>query len=246
MLSVTPIPVLKDNYAYFLEDQATGETAVVDPSRSLEVEAFLERQEKGLTYILNTHHHWDHVGGNEDLAKGHGARVVGFKGDRGRLPGQSVFLEDNEIFALGASRARVLHIPGHTLGHVAYYFEEDACVFTGDTLFHLGCGRLFEGTPDQMWTSLLRLAALPQDTRVFCGHEYMLLNLAFARYIAPQDKELEDLVLDFERARAKGEALVGFPLSFEMRFNPFLRCLLDAPGEALALFTRRRLEKDAF
>lgn len=246
MLSVTPIPVLKDNYAYFLEDTTSGITAIVDPSRFLEVDAFLESVGKGLHFILNTHHHWDHVGGNAELVAKYGARVAGFAGDEGQLPGQSIFLKDGEIFALGHACARILHIPGHTLTHGAYFFEESGCVFTGDTLFHLGCGRLFEGTPSQMWASLSRLMALPDDTRIFCGHEYLLSNLAFARHLYPDDEDLLALEGSFVEARRKGEALVGFPLSFEKRFNPFLRCLHDAPQDALELFTARRLEKDGF
>lgn len=177
------------------------------------------------------------MGGNEDLVKRYGALVVGFAGDRGRLPGQSVFLEDNEIFMLGQSRGkRVLHVPGHTLGHVAYFLRRRVCLLQEIRSFTWAVGAFFEGTPEQMWESLMRLAALPQDTRVFCGHEYILSNLAFARHVWPNDVALPELAREFEQARAKREALVGLPLSFEMRFNPFLRCLQDAARQGACAF----------
>ena len=248
MLEITPLPLLKDNYAYFIEDSVSGLCGVIDPGEALPVWHFLQKKGKSLSYILNTHHHWDHVNGNVELQRRTGAQIVGFEADEGRIPGQTVFLKEGEIFCLGGARAQILFIPGHTLGHVAYYFEEERAVFTGDTLFSLGCGRLFEGTSSQMWESLEKLANLPSQTRVFCGHEYTLANLAFAKHIYPQDPQLWVLEEELEKKRAQNLPTTGSTIQFERRFNPFLRCDLETSSsqEARRLFQERRAAKDVF
>lgn len=248
MLAITPLPLLKDNYAYFIEDSISGVCGVIDPGEAGPVLSFLQEKGKTLSYVLNTHHHWDHVNGNVELQRRTGAQIVGFEGDRGRIPGQAIFLQEGEIFCLGEARAQILCIPGHTLGHIAYYFEEDRAVFTGDTLFSLGCGRLFEGTPSQMWDSLERLANLPGQTRVFCGHEYTLANLAFAKHVYAQDTQLWGLEEELKKKRALGLPTTGSTIEFERRFNPFLRGGVEArsPQEARRLFQERRAAKDVF
>lgn len=243
MLNVTFLPLLTDNYAYFLETE-DGTTAVIDPSAADPVLAFLQQHGKPLHYILNTHHHADHVDGNLRLRAETGAIIAGFQGDSDRIPGQSILLRDQDLFKLGNTWAQILHIPGHTLGHIAYYFEPEKMLFTGDTLFSLGCGRLFEGTPEVMWNSLSRLMTLPDDTQVYCGHEYTLANLTFAKSLSPHDETLQNLEVELKEKRARNLPTLPSTLHFEKEFNPFLTCARDA--DALETFTRRRALKDGF
>ncbi len=234
-MSITPIPCLKDNYAYLVTCDATGKRAVVDPSEADPVLAALGGAK--LDAIWNTHHHWDHVGGNEALVQKLGvADVVGHASDRGRIACQTRFLEEGDAFELGALRVRVLHIPGHTTGAIAYVVEGDGApaVFTGDTLFVAGCGRLFEGTPAMMFESLKKLAALPGETRVYCGHEYTAQNLRFAAHVEPQNTDVA------AAARAVNVPSVPSTIAAEKRINPFIR----APDAAA--FASLRAAKDKF
>jgi hydroxyacylglutathione hydrolase len=223
MLKVTPIPCLEDNYAYLLDD-GSGELAVVDASEGAPVLAALEHGAGKLTAIFATHHHHDHVGGNEDvLARHPSARVYGYETDRGRIPRQTEYLRDGQTFTWGSTEVRALHIPGHTLGAVAYVLGD--AVFTGDTLFLAGCGRLFEGTPAMMFRSLCEiLGPLGDDMRVFCGHEYTLGNLAFAASVEPGNARVEQRLVQARTLRARGEPTVGSPMSEELATNPFMRC----------------------
>jgi hydroxyacylglutathione hydrolase len=223
MLKVTPIPCLEDNYAYLLDD-GSGELAVVDASEGAPVLAALDRTEGRLTAVFATHHHFDHVGGNEEVAARHpGVRVYGYETDRGRIPRQTEYLRDGQTFTWGQTSVRALHIPGHTLGAVAYVLDDT--VFTGDTLFLAGCGRLFEGTPAMMFHSLCEvLAPLGDRVRVFCGHEYTLGNLAFAASVEPGNARVEQRLAHARAVRARGEPTVGSAMSEELATNPFLRC----------------------
>lgn len=223
MLKVTPIPCLEDNYAYLLDD-GSGELAIVDASEGAPVLAALERAQGELTAIFATHHHHDHVGGNEQVVARHGkARVYGYESDRGRIPAQTEYLRDGQTFTWGKTAVRALHIPGHTLGAVAYVLGD--AVFTGDTLFLAGCGRLFEGTPAMMYHSLCEvLGPLDGATRVFCGHEYTLGNLAFAASVEPSNARVEQRLAAARALRARGEPTVGSPMSEELATNPFMRC----------------------
>jgi hydroxyacylglutathione hydrolase len=222
-LQVTAIPCLEDNYAYLVDD-GSGELAVVDPSEAAPVEAALAKKKGRLTAVFATHHHHDHVGGNEAIARRHpGVRVFGYESDRGRIPAQTEFLDDGQSFVWGKSEIRALHIPGHTLGAVAYVVSD--AVFTGDTLFLAGCGRLFEGTPAMMFRSLNEvLGALEPKTRVFCGHEYTASNLAFAASVEPGNEKVTDRLAKVRAQRAKNEPTVGSPLALEFDTNPFMRC----------------------
>jgi hydroxyacylglutathione hydrolase len=254
MLRVTPIPCLQDNYAYLLED-GSGELAVVDASEAEPVRSALAKVSGKLTAIFSTHHHHDHVGGNQELAREvPGLRVVGHESDRGRIPEQNEFVRDGDTFAWGASRVRALHIPGHTLGAVAYVIDD--AVFTGDTLFLAGCGRLFEGTPEMMYRSLNEvLAPLGPEMRVFCGHEYTASNLAFAESVEPTNA---DVVVRLRRARElarRREPTVGSTMSEELATNPFLRCSsptirrsmkLEASASNVDVFASLRRAKDTF
>lgn len=218
-LEVTPIPCLNDNYAYRLVCPNTGFCAVVDPSEAAPV---LEVLDGRLDAILSTHHHWDHTGGNEGLLKVFpGAQVYGHASDRGRIPGQTQWLEDGDVVYVGNHKARILFVPGHTTGGIAYHFRDD--VFTGDTLFIAGCGRLFEGNPEMMHQSIQRLAALPDQTRVWVGHEYTLSNLRFAAEVEPDNADIDLAIRRSRQTREEGLATVPSSIELERKINPFMR-----------------------
>lgn len=223
-MRVVPVACLKDNYAYLVIGDDGG-AAVVDASDASAVLDAIRREGVRPRAIWSTHHHWDHVGGNEELAAALGLEVVGHSSDRGRLPGLTRGVETGDEVGVGDLVARCIHIPGHTLGAVAYYIERETerVVFTGDTLFCAGCGRMFEGTPAQMHASLERLRALPADTRVYCGHEYTENNLRFAADVEPGNSDVTRARDRAAKLRAAGQPTVGTTLDEEGRTNPFLR-----------------------
>jgi hydroxyacylglutathione hydrolase len=178
---------------------------------------------RNLTHILNTHHHFDHTGGNIPLKEEFGAKVIGPEKDRDRIPGIDEGVSEAAPWRFGSHTARVLEIPAHTRGHIAFAFEDDGAVFTGDTLFAMGCGRLFEGTPEMMWSSLSKLMRLSDDTRVYCGHEYTLSNGKFAMTLEPGNAELRARMKEVEALRAKGAPTIPSTIGLEKRTNPFLR-----------------------
>jgi hydroxyacylglutathione hydrolase len=255
-MRVIPIPCLSDNYAYLILDEATGEGAVVDASEADPVREAVAREKARVTAILSTHHHFDHVGGNEELSAAWGVPVYGGEKDEGRLPGLTKPLAQGDEVTLGGARARVLHIPGHTLGHIAYAFPGH--VFTGDTLFFAGCGRLFEGTPEMMVESLSRkLGGLPDDTRVYCGHEYTVKNLEFALSVEPGNVRARTTLDEVRAKRKAGKPSVPSTIGLEKEINPFLRASSpeiqaavrkrypETDGE-VAIFARVREMKDNF
>lgn len=254
LLDIVQIPVLTDNYVYLLRDQASGRTAVVDPADAGPVLAALTQRGWKLDFILNTHHHGDHVGGNRQLVADTGCHVVGPAADRARIPLIGTEVADGDQFALGDSVATVFDVPGHTSGHIAYWFARSQALFCGDTLFALGCGRLFEGTPAQMWQSLGKLSALPDDTRVYCAHEYTLSNARFAVTVDPENDILQQRAEAVGALRAAGRPTVPSLLGEEKATNPFLRA--DQPGVAaaiglsagdpVAVFAEVRRRKDHF
>lgn len=223
-MRVIPIPCLKDNYAYLVICEKSGEAGIADPSEFAPVEAVIRKEGVTLTALLNTHHHWDHVGGNKDLVAAYpGLKVYGHRSDQGRIEGQNQFLDDGSRFKLGALDVRVLHNPGHTTGAITYVVE--GCAFTGDTLFGAGCGRVFEGTMEMMHRSLNEvLAALPGETRVYFGHEYTENNLRFALSVEPGNAVMAKRMEDAKRTRASGQFTTPSTMDLEKRTNPFLRC----------------------
>lgn len=222
-LEVHQFPCLEDNYGYLIRDGATGVTAAVDTPCAAAISTALADKGWKLDFILNTHHHADHAGGNLELKERTGCRIVGPKADAARIPGIDIALGDGETFALGTRIATVLDTPGHTRGHIVYVFAADAAAFVGDTLFALGCGRLFEGTPAEMWHSLQKLLALPDETRVFCAHEYTLKNARFALTVDPGNRALAERAAEVERLRSAALPTVPSTMGRERATNPFLR-----------------------
>ena len=225
-MRIIPIPCLRDNYAYLLVDGSTA--VVVDPSEAAPVEVQLAKLEVRLKAILNTHHHWDHVGGNAELLEKYPRlRVVGHASDRSRIPGQTDFVETEQVVQVDALQFRVLHNPGHTSGAVSYVIESESeglCAFTGDTLFAAGCGRIFEGTAEQMYISLNQvLGSLPETTKFFFGHEYTENNLRFAQTLEPENEVIAEKLRRVRGLRARGWYSTPTTLAEERLTNPFLR-----------------------
>lgn len=253
-LEILQLPVLNDNYVYLAHEPRSGATAVVDPAVTGPVFDALARKGWTLTHILNTHHHPDHVGGNLEIKERTGCTIVGPRADAGRIPGIDVEVGDTDTVALGEAQASVFDVPGHTRGHIAYWFADSDALFCGDTLFALGCGRLFEGTPAQMWNSLSRLAALPDSTQIYCAHEYTLANARFALSVEPQNAALQARMKEIERLRAADRPTVPSTLAAERATNPFLRpdsadlqATIGLPGADLVeVFARTRALKDSF
>jgi len=254
MLEVHQIPVLSDNYVYLARDPATAACAAVDPAVAGPVLEALDRLGWSLTMILNTHHHHDHVGGNRELKRATGCTIVGNRADASRIPGIDVAVCEGDEVAVGNQKARVIEISGHTVGHIAYWFEASRTLFCGDTLFALGCGRLFEGTPAQMWSSLGKLRALPDDTLVYCAHEYTQSNAVFALTVEPNNPALRARADEIRALRADGKPTVPSTMAAERATNPFLRAddegLKRAAGLAgrddVAVFAEIRRRKDMF
>jgi len=253
-LQIELVPLLKDNYAYLLHDKATGATAVVDPSEGKPVLAVARARGWRISHVLSTHHHWDHTGGNLEIKQATDCMVVGPGYDYDRIPGIDAGIEEGDRLALGGAVAEILFIPGHTRGHIAFWFPEEHAVLCGDTLFSLGCGRMFEGTAEQMWSSLDKLRRLPPETRVYCGHEYTQANARFAMTIEPLNPALVMRQRRVDEARAAGRATIPSTMAEECAANPFLRA--DEPAVAaavglagadpVAVFAEVRRRKDNF
>jgi hydroxyacylglutathione hydrolase len=224
MIKITTIPILQDNYSYLLHDEKTGTTAIVDPSDADPLLKILEARGLKLDFILCTHHHADHTGGNLELKKVTNAKVAGASHDAHRIPGIDILLDESEPFLFGDATMKILKIPGHTLGHIALYFEQEAALFCGDTLFSVGCGKLFEGSPEQMWTSLNLLSVLPPTTKIYCGHEYTEANIQFAKTVDSKNKSLLDYEIRVKELRRQGSPTIPSIFEVELAVNPFLRC----------------------
>lgn len=254
-ISIHQFTALNDNYGVLLHDEATGATACVDTPEAGAVNAALAATGWKLSHILNTHHHSDHTGGNLALKKAHGCTVVGPAADRERIPGLDTAAADGDTLLLGATPYVVLHTPGHTRGHCCYYFPGEGVAFVGDTLFSLGCGRLFEGTAAQMHASLGALAALPDATRLYVGHEYTQGNARFAVTLEPGNAALAARAAEVAALRAAGQPTIPTTVASEKACNPFLRTHSAELRAALGLgpgardvdvFAETRRRKDAF
>jgi hydroxyacylglutathione hydrolase len=253
-LSIHMFSCLADNYGYLLHDPESGATAAVDTPDAEEIARQLDSKGWRLTHIFNTHHHADHAGGNLVLKRRTGCTIVGPRADAARIPGIDVAVAEGDVVELGNHRATVFDTPGHTRGHIVYYFAEARAAFVGDTLFALGCGRLFEGTPSEMWSSLQKILQWPDDTRLYCAHEYTQSNARFALSVEPQNAALRARAADVARLRAEGAWTVPSTLGQERATNPFLRAqstdlratigLGAAPD--VEVFAKTRALKDAF
>ena len=239
-MKIEIIPCLKDNYSYIIIDLKNKNTCVVDPSESKPIINFLEKNNLQLNYILNTHHHYDHVGGNAELKKKYKAKIVGFEGDCERIPEIDIMLKDGEIWKQDNFEAKVIHIPGHTLGHICFYFYNDKSIFTGDTLFSLGCGRIFEGTYSQMYESLKKLKELPHDTKIFCGHEYTMQNSRFCLAHDQNNKNLKNKIINIKKKLQEKLPTIPSTIKEELECNIFLR------SDNVKTFSKLRDLKDNF
>ncbi|MCC5955084.1 MAG: hydroxyacylglutathione hydrolase [Natronohydrobacter sp.] len=222
-LEMTAIPCLRDNYAYLLHDPETGRTGVVDVPDVAPIHDVLDAKGYRLSDIFITHHHDDHIGGVMRLVEDTGAAIWGARADAHRLPPLDHALAEGDSISLGTAQGRVIEVSGHTVGHIAYHFPESGLAFTADSLMALGCGRLFEGTAAQMWSSLCKLMELPDETLICSGHDYSRGNAAFALHVDPDNADLKARVAGFEADRAAGRPMAVVPLGLEKATNPFLR-----------------------
>lgn len=238
-IAVTRIPMLSDNYAWLLREVASGVVAIIDPAEAAPAEAVIEAQGGRLDLVLLTHHHDDHIAGAVALAARYGAKLVGHQADAARLPVLDVAMRPGDTLAFGDAQIRMIESSGHTVGHVTYVIGERIAA-VGDTLFSLGCGRMFEGTPVQFYASLQRIAALPSDTLLLCGHEYTKGNVGFALSVEPENAALRARAAEIEALRARGAATLPVRLGDELATNPFLR------ARNAEEFGRLRAAKDRF
>tara|TARA_B110000238_G_C16009966_1_gene388398 strand:- start:7 stop:726 length:720 start_codon:yes stop_codon:yes gene_type:complete len=239
-MKIQIIPCLKDNYSYLIIDEKSNIACVVDPSEAEPIIKYLENTQIELKFILNTHHHYDHVGGNKELKEKYGASVVGYKGDKERIPEIDILVSDKETWIYKNFEAKIIHIPGHTLGHICFYFYKNDLAFTGDTLFSLGCGRIFEGTNEQMFNSLMKLKGLPKNTKIFCGHEYTLQNSKFCLTHDKNNQNLKTKIDDIKLKLKAGLSTMPSTIKDELECNIFLK------SHNVKAFSKLRDLKDNF
>ena len=234
------IPCLKDNYSYLIFDKNKKIGFVIDPSEAKPIAEIIEKNNIKLKYILNTHHHYDHVGGNKELKKRFNCKIIGYKGDRERIPEIDILVDDNQIWVEDNFEIKIYHIPGHTSGHICFHFPKEKFAFTGDTLFSLGCGRIFEGTYEQMFNSLNKLKNLPPDTKIYCGHEYTLQNSNFCTKYDSNNLRLKNKILNIKKKIDKNLPTLPTLLEDEIQCNIFLK------AEDVETFSKLRDLKDNF
>ena len=252
-MKIEIIPCLSDNYSYLIYEKLTNTVSIVDPSEFSACDKAIKKYKK-LDYILNTHHHADHVDGNIELKKKYNSKILGFSGDNKRIPGIDISLNENQSKKIGNLEFKVIFIPGHTKGHIAFYFEKEKIIFTGDTLFSLGCGRIFEGTHVDMLSSLNKLKALPSEIKVYCGHEYTKTNLNFCLKYDPNNSFLKEKSVEINSKLKNKLPTIPTTIGEELKTNIFLRCgdsnvkqalnLKDASDQEI--FTKLRDLKDTF
>ncbi|MDC3125620.1 hydroxyacylglutathione hydrolase [Candidatus Pelagibacter sp.] len=239
-MKVEIISCLQDNYSYLIIDETNNLACVVDPSEAHPVMNYLKNKDINLKYILNTHHHFDHIGGNEELKKKYNALVVGYKHDSKRIPNIDILVDNNEIWEKDNFVAKIIHVPGHTKGHICFHFYNDKLLFTGDTLFSLGCGRIFEGTYEQMFSSLKQIKAMPLDTQIYCGHEYTLNNSKFCIKHDSENLNLQKKIHDIKKRLSNSLPTIPTTLKEELDCNIFLR------AKDVQTFSKLRDLKDNF
>jgi len=224
MLNVEIISCLNDNYSYVINDTETDLVGVIDPAEFSSIDKFISIKHKRLDYILNTHHHYDHVGGNTKLKKKYSSKVVGFEIDKNKIPNIDIVLSENQEFKFGKTIFKIIFVPGHTKGHVAFYSQKEKLIFTGDTLFSLGCGRVFEGTYEEMYSSINKIKNLPKDTKIYCGHEYTLSNFKFCFKFDNNNNSLIRKKKWLDEQIYKNLPTIPITLGEELNTNIFLRC----------------------
>ncbi len=239
-MKVEIIKCLKDNYSYLVLDEKTKSACVIDPSESIPIINFIEKNKIELKFILNTHHHNDHIGGNKDLKKKYGSKVIGYENDKDRIPEIDILVKDKEIWKSNNFEFKVFHIPGHTSGHICFNFFKEKLLFTGDTLFSLGCGRIFEGTYEQMFNSLQIIKSFSLDTKIYCGHEYTLKNSDFCLIHDKQNSKLSEKILSIKKKLNMGLPTIPTTIEEELETNIFLRC------NSIETFSKLRELKDNF
>jgi hydroxyacylglutathione hydrolase len=239
-MRVEIIPCLQDNYSYLIIDETNNDACVVDPSEAKPVINFIEKEKINLKYILNTHHHFDHIGGNKELKEKYNSIVVGYKYDADRIPEINILMEDNQIWKRDNFEAKIIHVPGHTTGHISFYFFNEKIIFTGDTLFSLGCGKIFEGTYKEMFASLSKIKDLPEDTKIYCGHEYTLQNSKFCIEHDPQNLNLQNKMTKIKEKLKNNTPTIPSTLKDEKECNIFLR------AKNVESFSKLRDLKDNF
>ena len=239
-MNIEIIKCLKDNYSYLIIDEKTKSACVVDPSEAKPIINYIEKNKIYLKFILNTHHHYDHVGGNKDLKIKYNAKVIGFEGDKDRIPEIDICLKDRESWKNKNFEFKIFHIPGHTSGHICFNFFKEKLLFTGDTLFSLGCGRIFEGTYEQMFNSLELIKSFSLETKIYCGHEYTLKNSDFCSIHDKENSKLNEKILSIKEKLNKGLPTIPSTLKEELETNIFLRC------NSIENFSKLRDLKDNF
>jgi hydroxyacylglutathione hydrolase len=253
-LEINMFPCLSDNYGYLIHDAQHNLTAAIDTPEVQPILEVLTRTGWTLTYILNTHHHWDHAGGNLELKNKTGCTIVGPRAESKRIPGIDITVGEGDTFKFGGHIALIHDTPGHTLGHIVYHFAKDKVAFVGDTLFAMGCGRLFEGTPAQMWNSLQKIMQWPNDTKIYCAHEYTQMNAQFALTIEPHNTDLITRAENVDQLRKQNIPTIPTLLSLEKKTNPFLRPMSESLRTTLRMpnasdtevFAKVRQLKDVF
>ena len=254
MLEVSIIKCLMDNYSYLIKDKETNLVGVVDPSEFKAVDVEISRTYEKLDFILNTHHHFDHIGGNTDLKKKYNSKIIASTYDEKRIPDIDIKKKDGDFFSIGKTNFKVVHIPGHTLGHICFFSKQSKVLFVGDTLFSLGCGRIFEGTFEQMFKSLEKIKNLPKDTMIYCGHEYTDNNGKFCISIDKENEKLKDRIKEVQIKRKRNQPTLPVSLGQELDTNIFLRCddkkiknnIKMKTSSELEIFTKLRNLKDKF
>ena len=222
-MKIEIIPCLSDNYSYLIFDKQTNTVSIVDPSEFDACDKIISKYKK-LDFILNTHHHADHVGANLELKKKYNSKILGSNLDKNRIPGIDIMLKENQKHKIGNLEFEVIFIPGHTKGHIAFFFKKKKIAFTGDTLFSLGCGRIFEGTHEEMFSSLNKIKNLPPDTNIYCGHEYTNSNLNFCLKHDPKNTHLKVKKIDIEKKLSSNQPTIPSTIADEIKTNIFLRC----------------------